>query len=376
MNKFMKISGALALMTMSLGSCFAAGSVSAGVLSGSDLFTSRDLQQSADLSDAAIIGLSSRSQAIIADEGVYILSGTYADSTVVVDAGDDAKVQLVLDGFNVKNSSAPAIYVKSADKVFLTAASDDNSIEVTGRYKADGSTNLDAAVFSRADLVINGTGSLEVISAAGNGISTKDDLKITGSSLYVKANEDALEANDSIRIYDGNIVLESGKDALHAEDSDKSTGYIYIQGGSLDISAGDDAVRGTSLVQVDGGTLDIKTSQEGLEATHIQINGGDIDIYATDDGINAARKSNGTVMIEVNGGDISVSMAAGDTDAFDSNGDLYIRGGDIDVTARSAFDADGTAEMTGGDVKVNGSAVTEITVQSFGRGGAHGGRRW
>ncbi|MGO4373183.1 hypothetical protein AB4Z21_20940, partial [Paenibacillus sp. MCAF20] len=101
-----------------------------------------------------------------------------------------------------------------------------------------------------------------------------------------------------------------------------------------------------------------------------------ITLYAKDDGINASQKVDGQVVIEVNGGTINVSMGSGDTDAFDSNGDLYINGGTITVEASSAFDADGTAQLNGGDVMVNGEKITQITLSQGGggRGGAGGGR--
>ena len=91
-------------------------------------------------------------------------------------------------------------------------------------------------------------------------------------------------------------------------------------------------------------TIHIPTSKEGIESTRVQINGGSIDIYATDDGINAAEKTSNAMFIEVNGGNITINMAQGDTDAFDSNGDLFIRGGTINIQAHSPFDADGKTE--------------------------------
>ncbi|WP_379136718.1 carbohydrate-binding domain-containing protein [Paenibacillus sp. sgz500958] len=45
----------------------------------------------------------------------YVLSGEVDNVTVVVDAGEDTKVQIVLDGVSIINEDAPAIYVKAAD---------------------------------------------------------------------------------------------------------------------------------------------------------------------------------------------------------------------------------------------------------------------
>ena len=349
--------------------------VEGSLLDTADMFTDRDLDQTPDLDGAQYISLASGSDVNIVEEGVYVVSGQAEDVTLVVEVDDEDKVQIVLDGVSITNEDSPAIYVKSGDKVFVTTTDSDNYMEVSGTYEADGDTNLDAVIFSRSDLVLNGTGTLEVLSAEGNGITSKDDLKITGGEYAITSSLDSLEANDSIRIYDGDITLVTNKDALHSEnDDDDALGYIYILDGTLDISAGDDAIRGTSGVQIDGGTINIETCTEGIEGTYVQINGGEIDIYSTDDGINATSKSTAySVVIEVNGGDINVSMASGDTDGFDSNGSLYINGGTINVdTSGSSFDADGTIELNGGTVSVNGTEITEITQQQMGGKGKHG----
>ncbi|SCP98742.1 carbohydrate-binding domain-containing protein [Anaerobium acetethylicum] len=345
-------------------------SVEGSILDTTGLFSERDLEQSADLTGAVSIELKSGEDVTIDAEGVYVLSGDVENATVIVDAGDEAKVQIVLDGISITNETAPAIYAKSADKVFVTTTGSENYMEVSGSYEADGDTNLDAVIFSKADLVLNGTGTLEVVSDEGNGIASKDELKITGGKYVITASADGIEANDAICIYDGDITIVTGKDALHSEnEDDASLGYIYILNGTFNIKADDDAIRGTSIVQIDGGTINIETCTEGIEGTYIQINGGETAIYAADDGINATTKSTAyDVAIEVNGGTISVSMASGDTDAFDSNGTISINGGTIDIEANSAFDSNGTAELNGGDVTVNGQAITQITQSQMGGG--------
>ncbi len=118
------------------------------------LFTDRDLEQTADLSESVTLAPKSGENLAITEAGVYVLSGTYEDVTVIVEAADDAKVQLVLDGYHVDNVDAPAIYIKSGDKVFVTSTDTENSLSVTGAFITDGETNLDAVIFSRSDLVL------------------------------------------------------------------------------------------------------------------------------------------------------------------------------------------------------------------------------
>ena len=334
-----------------------------GAIDTTDLFTDRDLAQTADTSEATAITLSSGQDVTIDKEGVYVLSGEASDVTITVEVDDTEKVQLVLDGVSITNEDAPAVYVKNADKVFVTTIEGStNTLQVTGTFVADGETNTDAVIFSRDDLVLNGQGTLK-ISSTGNGVTSKDDLKVTGGSYVIDASADALEANESIAIADGSFSITTQKDALHAEnDEDDTTGYVYICGGSFDISAGDDGIQAITYLQIDDGGLSINAG-EALEATYVQVNGGTIDINASDDGINASYKSQniGTPTLEVTGGNLTINMGSGDTDALDSNGDLIVSGGAIDITAQFAFDYDGTASFTGGTITVNGEQISEIS---------------
>lgn len=332
--------------------------------------TNRDMRQTADLTEAQHITLQSNADNTITEEGVYVVSGNVTNATIIIETIDeDAKVQLVLQDVTVINQDSPAIYVKAADKVFVTSVGQ-NHLEVTGAYVPDGETNLDAVIFSRDDLTLNGTGNLTVISAQGNGVTSKDDLKVTGSTITLTSQLDSLEANDSIRICGGDMTINTQKDGLHSEnDDDDSLGYIFISGGSMHITAVDDAVRATSVIQMDGGNIVVPTSYEGMEATYLQFNGGMIDVYSRDDGINATAKSTAyPIVIEVNDGMLYVEVGSGDTDCFDSNGDIYVNGGYISVTGNSAFDRDGTAVFNGGTVFVNGTQVTTLPGMGGGRG--------
>ena len=365
------------------GSTSLASMSSSGVIATADLFTERDLTQTANLTGATQIALQSGQDVQITAEGVYVISGEATDVTITVEAADDAKVQLVLDGASITNEDFPAIYVKNADKVFVTTTEGStNVLQVTGTFVADGETNTDAVIFSRDDLVLNGLGTLK-LSSTDNAVSCKDDLKVTGGTYEVSATSDAFEANESILVADGTLSVTSGKDAFHAEnDEDDTTGFIYVCGGAITINATDDGMQATTYLQIDGGTLDI-TAAEALEATYVQVNGGDVNVAATDDGVNATTKSAsiGTPTIEVTGGTLTVAMGQGDTDALDANGNIVVSGGQIDITGQFAFDFDGTSSFTGGTITVNGEQISEISNSmmmgsrggGMGHGGPHGG---
>ncbi len=343
------------------------------VLDVTDLFSKRDVKQTADTSDAKKYTVTDGQTITITEEGVYVLTGTASNAQIFVNADENAKVQLVLQGLNVTNDSIPVIYVKSADKVFVTTSAD-STLAVTGSFTADGDTNTDGVIFSKEDLVLNGTATV-TIKSSENGVVSKDDLKVTGGTYIITAGNHGLQGKDSILVYDGDFTIKAGKDGLHSgNDDDDKKGYIYIYDGSFSINASSDGIEAGSVLQIDGGKLDINAA-EGLEATYVQVNGSDITIKASDDGINASVNSYSyDVVIEINGGNITINMGQGDTDAVDSNGKLIIRGGNIDITAQFAFDFDGSVSFTGGTVYVNGQQVTSISNSMMGPGGGPGGQ--
>ena len=340
-------------------------------LSSSEIFTSRDLEQTVDTSNATELEVVSDENITISKEGVYVIVGNASNTTIVVDA-EDAKVDLVLDNVTIGNYDTPAIYVKNADKVFISLVGS-NKLSASSSFSGD----TDSVIYSNNDIVIKGKGSLTIDSSA-KGISSKDDLLITGGTLNIVSKDNALDSRNSIGVSSGTFTIKSSKDALHSEYSEDDTkGLIYITGGTFNINASDDGIHATTLAQIDGGSITID-AEEGIEATIILINNGDISIKASDDGINGSAKSKSySILIEINGGNITIEMAEGDTDAIDSNGDIYVNGGTINITGQSAFDWDGNAKMTGGNVTVNGSSVTELTNQfaGGGPGGPNGGRR-
>ena len=358
-----------------------------GVLNAGELFTERDLQQTADTAGAKTITVSNGEDVTISDEGVYVISGTAEDVTITVDADSEAKVQLVLDGVSITNADAPAIYVASADKVFITtAAGSENTLTVTGEFVAIGDDNVDGAIFASDDIVLNGTGTLQIESTQ-NGIVGKDDVKVTGGTYRITSANHGIQGKDSVVIADGTFEISAGKDAIHSKnDDDPSLGYICIVDGSFNLTAGSDGVGGTSVTQIDGGTFTIDAA-EGVEGTYVQLNGGTIDISASDDGINATSKSTAyDVTLEINDGQTTIVMGSGDTDALDTNGNLFINGGTVDITAQSPFDYDGQGQLNGGTVIVNGEQVSELGNSMMGGGmggrggmggdmGGHGGPR-
>lgn len=361
----------------------AAGTPQSAVADPSELFTDRDLSGTYDASGSTQIlfdggkitaGASvtvSGSTATITQAGTYILRGSAEDGRVAVSVPKDAKVQLVLDGIDLTSTDGAAIHILQADKVFLTLAQGSVNLLANGGTFADAEeTGVDAVIFSKEDLTLNGTGSLCVTSPAGHGIVSKDDLTIAGGSYEITTSAHGISGKDSICIADANVTIAAGKDGIQAEhDEDAALGYVYILAGSYHISAQGDGISASSWLQVDGGTYEILTgggyvngedhvsdnwgnmggrpggmggggrpggrsaatdtaedssSIKGLKAgTDLFLNGGSFSIDSADDGIH----SDGNVAVT----DGSFSVSSGD-DAIHAEDTLSVSGGDITIS--------------------------------------------
>ena len=394
---------------------------------------------------------------------------------IIVSAEDTDKVRLVLDNAEITSSTSAAIYVPEADKVFITTASGSENTLANGvEYAAIDDNNIDAVIFSKSDLTLNGAGTLIINAAAGHGVVSKDDLVLTGGTYNITAASHGLSGKDSVRIANGTYTITSGKDGIHAENTDDTVlGFLYIAGGTFMITAdgdgmtasaylkiedgsftittgegsasvtmttdtmdfgqrggfqyqttttateedspsrkgvkadgaltitggtfvtdtvddsihsnsdisitggefklrtGDDAVHADGAVNIQSGDFTIAYCYEGIEGLSVTIDDGTFDITSVDDGINAAggtdssgfggrapeqeQFSDGTDMfITINGGNFIVAASG---DCLDSNGDLTINGGTLDLTcngnADTAIDCDGSYTNNGGNVTTN-----------------------
>ena len=263
----------------------------AGTFSSADMFTERDLAGTYEESGAVYVTLSDdgitgetdgvviKGQTVtITAEGTYIFSGTLSEGQIVVDA-DNVKVQIVFDNVDITCASSAAVYVKSAEKVFVTLAEgSQNTLRNTDEYVAIDDNNIDAVIFAKSDLTLNGTGSLTIISAEGHGIVSKDDLKITGGTYDITVAGHALSGKDSVRIADGTFILTAEKDGIHAENADdEEKGYIYIADGDFTITSDGDGMDASNIVQIEDGTLDITAgggSANSLKTHESDVPGG------------------------------------------------------------------------------------------------------
>ncbi|MBR2130989.1 MAG: carbohydrate-binding domain-containing protein [Oscillospiraceae bacterium] len=402
-----------------------------------DMFTDRDARTEYDESDGVLIQLNGTSAAAssnsvkisgttitITEEATYIISGTFDNGMIIVNAPDTAKLQLVLNGVSINSETSAPLYILAADKVFLTLADGtENVLSNGGTFTAIDENNIDAVIFSKQDLTLNGNGSLTVTSPAGHGIVCKDDLVVTSGAYTVNSASHGLDANDSVRITGtANITIDAGKDGIHCENTEDTTlGFIYISNGTVSIEAEGDGIAAGASVQIENGTFDIlvgggsvngssassgnyggfrgggpggmrpggsknttnttdenSTSMKGVQAaSSIRINGGAFNIDSADDSVHS------DMSVTINGG--TFEIASGD-DAIHAEDTLTITAGMINISKSYEGLEALHIDVQGGDIKlvasddglnaaggIDGSGMTGGRDAMFGGGGRPNG---
>ncbi|MCD7920714.1 MAG: carbohydrate-binding domain-containing protein [Clostridiales bacterium] len=365
----------------------------------SDMFTDRDLSGSYDAGSAVTITLDgdaascdgdgvdiSGSTVTITAEGCYLLSGTLTDGMVIVNADSQAKVQLVLNGVTIHSETSAALYVCQADKVFVTLAEGtENTLSSGEEYVAIDDNNIDAVIFSKDDLTLNGSGSLTIASPSGHGIVSKDDLVLAGGSYTITAASHGLSANDSIRITGSTVTVTAGKDAIQADNSDDAAlGYVYIADGAFVLTADGDGISASAALLIEGGTFTVTAGggSDGAEASgesfeerydRFQQSGGDRGGQSGGSNGTTASSTSATLTSAISDAaeDTSTStkglkaigdlMITGGTftidaadDAVHSNADITVTGGTFQIaTGDDGFHADSTLTVTDGTITIS-----------------------
>lgn len=351
------------------------------------LFTDKDDQTDYSEGSSAVISLNGSSVSCnassvqisgttvtITKEGTYILRGTLDNGSIVIAAGEKDKPHLIFEGASITSADSAAVYVRSADKVYVTLAEGtENALTNGGSFTPDGENNIDGVIYSKQDMTINGDGSLTVTSPAGHGIVCKDDLAVTGGNITVHSASHGLDANDSVRIKGGNLTIDAGKDGIHVEDADKTdTGFVYLSGGTVKVESEGDGISAALHMQISGGTVEILAGG-GYENGESHSSGGwgdfmgggmeppggyrpggrAVSASATEEASSSMKGLKAGTGLLINGGNITIDSA---DDAIHSNDVAVISGGQLQISSGDdGIHADTELNITGGTIKIERS---------------------
>lgn len=177
----------------------------------------------------------------IKSAGTYRITGTLNNGQIIVNAGKDDTVTLILYNANINCSTSAPIYSKqSGTTVVYLADKSTNTL-------TDTATNVEkenSAIYAQDNLVIAGTGSLKITANENDGIKSKDDLVIENGTINITSDNDGIQGKDSLTVKDGKITITSGADGIKSNnDKSEEKGYILIDGGAFNITSGEDAIQ-------------------------------------------------------------------------------------------------------------------------------------
>lgn len=345
---------------------------SGGGTAAAPTYDSTDLKTDWDTGEATAVTFSGTGAAIqgagasmrsgvlsITAAGTFVCSGTLTDGHIEVDAKGTGTVVLVLNGVSLTSRNYAPIYVKKAEKAVITLAKGSTNTVTDGQtytFPDAGTDEPNAAIFSKKDLTINGSGALTVKAQYNNGITSKDTLRIAGGTITVDAADDGLMGRDAVSIRAGTIRISAADDGIKATNAEEAgKGKITIEGGTITIDAGGDGIQAETDAHLSGGTLHI-TSGDGSANASTTASGGWRDGWGSFGTTGDETSAKGIKA----GGDLTLTDGTYTIDAADdtlhANGNLTVRGGVFQLASGDdGAHADKTLTVDGGTIAITKS---------------------
>lgn len=292
----------------------------------------------------------------VTNGGTFIFSGNLNDGQIYIN--NEELTHIIFNGVDISNSSSSPLFIENADKTVITCVDGTENILSDTKnyvYESDEENEPDAVIFSKDDLSLNGSGLLIINAEYNEGITCKDDLRISGSNINISSVGNGIKGKDSVVIKDSDITVNSQQDGIKSSNADETDkGYIVFESGNYNITAKEDAVSSENILTINDGSFVLKSgsesisqsndtmdadfgrfggmegnqnktenSEKGIKAvSDIIINGGTFNVESTDDCVH----SNGNITI--NGGKLTLN--SGD-DGIHGDGNVNIKDGEVNI---------------------------------------------
>lgn len=294
----------------------------------------------------------------ITSGGVYVISGKLSNGQVYVNTKE--KVQLVLNGAEISCSYSSPVYIEDSENAVITVCENTvNTLSDSTEYNyASAEINEpDAVIYSSDDLILNGTGTLDITANYNEGITSKNDLRISGVTLDITSVGNAIKGKDSLALRDVTANITSKADGIKSSNSElEDKGFIVIESGTYNIVSAEDAIQAETDFLIRNGEVNITTgdgateSQSGGDMFHGGFGNHEND-NETETISQKGIKSGRNLVIE--GGTVSASSS---DDAIHSNYIVKIDGGTLNLAATDdGIHADSQVDIDSGDINITQS---------------------
>ncbi len=179
--------------------------------------------------------------------GTYTFSGSFTHS-IIIDA-EMEDVTIVLNGVEITNEQTATIIGLAANRITIRLADDSLNKLADG-----GNSSYDGCIFSNAELIFEGNGTLEVNGAQneGEGIATDaQNITFNSGTYIITSNDDGINAGGdgaTITFHGGTFYIDASGDGI---DSNKNAiindGTIFVIGSDIGEDAGIDTDDGYTI---------------------------------------------------------------------------------------------------------------------------------
>lgn len=336
-----------------------------------NLFSDRDLEPSYTDATASIsldgdsvsidgTGVSAEGSVItITDEGIYHISGKLNDGQIIIDS--QGKVQLVLDNADISCSYSSPVYTVNSDKTFITLAENSENTLTDGTayvYSDETANEPDAVIFSHDSLTVNGSGVLNINANYNEGITSKDDIVITGGTININSVGNSIKGKNYVAVCNAEINIDSAADGIKSTNIEESSlGFVYVQSGTFNIVSAEDGIQTDTEFIAEGGTFNI-TSGGGSSEAEPQM-GNDFGRFdrnqfenteSTEDTTISTKGIKGSIAIHISGGSFNINSA---DDALHSNANICLSGGELTLdSGDDGVHSDARVDFSGSSVNI------------------------
>ena len=320
-----------------------------------------------DLSIAGSGAYEERNVIKINKEGTYYFYGEHENANIIIEAKENAVVKLVFDNVKLTSINTAVINCVSAKEVIINIPEGTRTVFDDGNSYSEftGDNEPNSLIFSKADLTINGKGSLRLTGNYKDALYCAS-LKIINTTVSVNAKEDGIKANSKVMLKDSKLTVSCDGDGIKTINEGDLLDFIYIDSGSVKVTSKGDAIKAKNILRIDNGpditistngNVEDKTNKESIEDFRGYARDKDgnevpkdtlkVSEQTSSKGISAGKE------ITISGGNINIESA---NDAIYSNGYIIINSINTNIsTGSTGIHADNNIIVKEGTININKS---------------------